>query len=66
MKIDWSNIGGVSQDFRTLTLKIVNKENLLMWEKRYSSRETFDAEFQRLMQRFSLELDKRKLESNNG
>jgi len=64
MKIDITQAGAIVQDFTNRTIKILSKQNFVMWEQRYTSEESFNKSFIKMSRKFSKELVRREKELN--
>lgn len=62
MKIDITRVGAIHQDFTRRTIKVLSKQNYVMWENSYQSEEAFNKVFKVIMKKFDLELKRREKE----
>lgn len=61
LKIDIKRVGEIIQDFQNKYIEIKSKEGFYMWQKRYTSEDTFNRVFREISKQFSEELIRREL-----
>jgi len=62
--IDITLVGAIHEDYTNLTIRLLSKQNYIMWEKRYQSRESFDKNSRIIQVKFYAELKRREAQQS--
>ena len=63
-KIDITLVGGIVKDYTNLTIRLLSKQNYIMWEKQYRSRASFDKNSRIIQIKFFAELKRREAQQS--